>query len=167
MRIYTKTGDSGQTSLIGGRRVAKNHPRVEAYGQVDELVAAIGVVRAYLEGSGFFDRLPLIQERLMMLSAHLACDGNTGRLPDVGEDIVADLEREIDQMQEQLPPISSFVLPGPPVAAAYCHVARTVCRRAERAVVALGGDASVRVVAVYLNRLSDFLFVLGRFVGGR
>jgi len=164
MKIYTKTGDSGITSLIGGDRVAKNHPRVEAYGDVDELLSAIGVLKAHLVGSPLADPLLPIQEYLITLSAHLANGGNQKILPPLKQEFVADLERQIDQMQECLPPLNSFMIPGPPVAAAYCHIARTVCRRAERSVVALGRDAVAPEIITYLNRLSDFLFLLSRYI---
>ena len=164
MSIYTKTGDQGATSLIGGTRVAKNHPRVEAYGTVDELNSHIGVVRAYLANETTSALLRQIQETLMTLSAHLANDGSCKTLPDLSNDSIGLLETSIDHMQEELPPLKSFVIPGPPVASAHCHVARTVCRRAERAVVALGRDATSPQITIYLNRLSDFLFVLSRYL---
>ena len=179
MKVYTKTGDTGSTSLIGGRRVAKNHPCVDAYGTVDELNAHIGVVKAYLceeppMEADAHRHLPAvadlvawlhqIQEALMILSSHLANDHlNRTILPPLKQESTKLLEHAIDYMQMQLPSLQSFVIPGPPPAAAHCHVARTVCRRAERSVVALGGEAPPEIV-VYLNRLSDFLFVLSRYL---
>ena len=164
MKIYTKSGDAGATSLIGGTRVPKNHPRVEAYGSVDELIAHIGVVKVYLTNAATSALLQQIQETLMTVSAHLANDGSFKKLPPISEESIALLETSMDAMQEQLSPLSSFVIPGPPAAAAFGQVARTVCRRAERAVVALGADAVSQQVIIYLNRLSDFLFVLSRWV---
>jgi cob(I)alamin adenosyltransferase len=164
MNIYTKTGDGGSTSLIGGTRVAKNHPRVEAYGTVDELNSHIGVVRAHLTDEATNELLLSIQEALMTLSAHLANDGSHRGLPPIKHDSITLLEIAIDRIQEELPALKSFVVPGPPVAAAHCHVARTVCRRAERTVVALGADATHPEITTYLNRLSDFLFVLSRYL---
>ena len=164
MKIYTKKGDTGATSLIGGNRVAKNHPRVEAYGHIDELISVIGVVRAHLNGTDLGRLLPSIQTHLMHLSAHLANDSNHVTLTPVEPDAVTELEQGIDQMQAQLPPLNSFVYPGPPLAAACCHVARTVCRRAERSVVALDANDLLPIVVPYLNRLSDYLFVLSRYL---
>ena len=274
MKIYTKGGDGGMTSLIGGKRVPKNHPRVEAYGNVDELSAHIGVVRSLTEhgaaGRVVAERVVAekevaeeklaereiaerevaekvvaerevaekvvaekvvaflipawlfeVQETLMTLSSHLANDNrltndnhltndnrltndnhltngnrltndnyltndnrltndnhltnvnrltndnhlanrNLPPLPPILPEYITKLENAIDQIQNQLPPNKSFVVPGPPLAAAHCHVARTVCRRAERSVVALRGEVQPEIVT-YLNRLSDFLFVLSRF----
>ena len=164
MNIYTKTGDTGYTSLIGGSRVAKNHPRVEAYGHVDELISAIGVVQAHLTGTPLSNRLRPIQEELMLLSAHLASDGTNSRLTPVKQEAVIALEREIDLMQKELPPLTSFILPGPPIAAAHCQLARTVCRRTERAIIAIDSNEIEPEVLTYLNRLSDFLFVFGRYL---
>jgi len=164
VKIYTKNGDAGATSLIGGGRVPKNHPRVEAYGNVDEVIAHIGLVRAYVTDTATSGLLQQIQETLMVLSAHLANQGSHKKLPPLKEESIALLETSIDAIQEQLPPLSSFILPGPPLAAAFCQVARTVCRRAERSVVALGTEAAPPQTVTYLNRLSDFLFVLGRLI---
>jgi len=164
MKVYTKTGDAGNTSLVGGKRVAKNHPRVEAYGQVDELISAIGLIRASLDGNSLSDCLLPVQQELMNLSAHLANDGSNKILPPLKPDAVLKLEQHIDRMQKELPPLTAFVLPGPPMAAAYSHLARTVCRRAERSVIALGPDALAPVILIYLNRLSDFLFVFSRYL---
>ena len=164
MNVYTKKGDSGTTSLIGGTRVAKNDPRVEAYGVVDEVIAHLGVVRTFFTDKATTELLQHIQEALMTLSAHLANDGSHKNLPPVKQESIELLETSIDRMQEKLPPLQSFVIPGPPPAAAHCHVARTVCRRAERAVVALGANSVAPEIIIYLNRLSDFLFVLSRTI---
>ena len=164
MKVYTKTGDTGSTSLVGGKRVAKNHPRVEAYGHVDELISTIGLIRASLDGNYLSDCLIPIQQELMSLSAHLANDGSCKTLPSLRPEAVLALEQQIDRMQEELPPLAAFVLPGPPMAAAHAHLARTVCRRAERSVIALGSNAVALEVPTYLNRLSDFLFVFSRYL---
>ena len=164
MSIYTKTGDTGFTSLIGGTRVAKSDPRVEAYGSVDEINAHLGVVRSYITDNETLIILHHIQEALMTISAHLANDGSCKTLPPLRHTSIILLEESIDRMQEQLPPLKLFLLPGPPVAAAHCQVARTVCRRAERTVVALGAEATLSQIVIFLNRLSDYLFVLSRFI---
>ena len=170
MKIYTKGGDCGQTSLIGGSRVAKNHPRVAAYGDVDELNAALGMIRAMLlhqahpGPAALAQALQAIQSHLMCLSAHLANDGSCHTLPALPQEGITFLEEAIDRMQEALPPLKSFVLPGPPLAAAQCQWARSVCRRAERSVIALDHEALAPHILIYLNRLSDYLFVLGRFI---
>jgi cob(I)alamin adenosyltransferase len=156
LKIYTRTGDSGETSLFGGSRVRKNDPRIEAYGTVDELNAFIGVVRASWPSSPIDDELSDIQSDLFDLGAQLASPG-TGRFVGVPELRTAELERSIDRMELQLAPLKSFILPGGSLPAAHLHAARTVCRRAERMVVAIDEDA------VYLNRLADYLFVAARF----
>lgn len=173
-RIYTKTGDAGQTSLGDGKRVSKTDPRIEAYGTVDEANAAIGVAR--LHASGLVDEmLGRIQNDLFDVGADLAVppqeSEEAGKKLRVSEAQVSRLETEIDQLNAHLAPLTSFVLPGGTPGAAYLHVARTVTRRAERLAVALAGTQPVGVTTIkYLNRLSDFLFVAARFVndkGGR
>ena len=170
MKIYTKGGDKGQTSLIGGTRVAKSHPRVAAYGDVDELNAALGMIRAILlhqsqpGPTALAEALQTIQTHLMTLSAHLANDGSFLNLPPLQKESLTFLEEAIDHMQEELPPLKTFVFPGPPLAAAQCQWARTVCRRAERAVIAINDGHITPDILTYLNRLSDYLFVLGRFI---
>jgi ATP:cob(I)alamin adenosyltransferase len=169
MKIYTKGGDGGQTSLIGGTRVAKNHPRVAAYGDVDELNAALGMIRAMLlhqsrpGPAALAEALQTIQTHLMSLSAHLANDGSF-KLPPLPEENITFLEQAIDGMQEVLPPLKTFVLPGPPLAAAQCQWARTICRRAERAIISFEDETIASNILRYINRLSDYLFVLGRFI---
>jgi cob(I)alamin adenosyltransferase len=166
-RIYTRTGDKGDTALGTGKRVAKHDPRIEAYGTVDETNACVGVAR--LHASGELDQmLARVQNDLFDLGADLC-------VPEDGSDIAAKalrisdaqvtrLEREIDAMNEKLQPLRSFVLPGGQPAAAYLHVARTVCRRSERLIVKLAESENVGASAVkYANRLSDFLFVAARF----
>jgi cob(I)alamin adenosyltransferase len=167
LRIYTKTGDLGETSLLGGTRVPKDHLRVAAYGDVDETNAALGAARAFAGGP--LERLLYaVQEDLFAIGAQLADPtrkvASRRAKAAVGAAHVRRLERAIDARVEKLPPLRSFVLPGGTPAAALLHLARTVCRRAERSVVTLAREADVdpRVV-VYLNRLSDLLFVLARF----
>lgn len=164
MKIYTKTGDAGETGLFGGPRVRKDHARIDAFGTVDELNSHLGVVRA-CPGSGDLDELlRRVQCDLFELGAQLATPGDGAER--ITQSDVAGLEAAIDRHEESLPPLSSFVLPaGTPLSAAL-HVARTVCRRAERRVVKLGAmpDMHIPVNAVeYLNRLGDLLFVLARY----
>lgn len=167
MKIYTKTGDDGATGLFGGDRVPKTDARVRAYGEVDELNAVLGLARSALPaGDGMADVLQSIQSELFDVGAELATTPSRaakGDVPLIAEADVQRLERTIDAYEERLAPLASFILPGGSAAAAQLHVARTVCRRAERAVVALGGEGPVRgEVLRYLNRLSDLLFVLAR-----
>ncbi|HUS63310.1 MAG TPA: cob(I)yrinic acid a,c-diamide adenosyltransferase [Kofleriaceae bacterium] len=170
-RVYTKGGDGGKTSLIGGERVSKSAPRIESYGTVDELNAALGLTRTALEASAAGATLgPIVgrvQQELFNLGAELATPDaeRRARTPAVEPRHVAALEADIDRLNEDLPELRSFVLPGGGWASSYFHLARTVCRRAERLVVALAesgepvGDHAIE----YLNRLSDALFVFGRW----
>src|SRR5882724_2869704 len=163
MKIYTRTGDLGDTSLFGGARVRKNDPRIEAYGTIDELNSFIGVARATWPSSSYDLQLHAIQSDLFDLGAHLASPG-TSRFPGPDPARVAALEQAIDVMESDLAPLKSFILPGGSLTAAHLHVARTICRRAERLVVALDDDDdATRASLVFLNRLSDFLFVAARF----
>lgn len=174
MKIYTGTGDRGKTSLFSGERVSKADRRVEAYGAVDELNSVLGALAAALEPhqSGLVSEVRRIQTDLFRVGARLATagDGTPGPpLPEVGEELASWLERAMDRMQEELPPLKGFILPGGHPSAAWAHVARTVCRRAERLVVGLkdgqapGTDSEAfRMLIVYLNRLSDYLFLLAR-----
>jgi len=163
VKIYTRTGDAGETSLFGGARVAKNDPRIDAYGTVDELNAFIGLARASWPDAPFDAQLASVQSDLFDIGAQLASPGNakfTGAAPLR----VTQLEVAIDEMEVELPPLKSFILPGGTAAAAHLHAARTVCRRAERLVVALRDDDPATLASIaYLNRLSDFLFVAARF----
>lgn len=162
MGIYTKTGDKGTTSLADGSRVSKASARVMAYGDIDELISHLGVLRSKLG-----EDIPLrrIQVNLMNVSAHLATEKFCPKLKALDDAEVAFLEAEIDRMTAQLPPQKTFLLPAAPFEAAECHVARTVCRRCERSVVAIGELRDVdRQAQIYLNRLSDYLFVLTRFL---
>jgi cob(I)alamin adenosyltransferase len=162
MKIYTKTGDSGATALGNGDRVSKTHPRVEAYGAIDELNAHLGLLRSQDVGERHQTMLLSVQEMLMRYAATVACCKGY----EMSEDDVAVLEREIDALQQALPPQRYFVIPGGSVAAAQCHVARCVCRRAERLMVKVGeasGTLSPTLLRL-LNRLSDYLFVLSRSI---
>ena len=167
MKIYTKTGDDGTTSLSGGRRVPKQHIRIEAYGTVDELIAWIGVLRSDPINSKRTEILIYIQDQLMISAAALASDkqnpGSRTFSPD--PECISVLEKEIDKMEELLPRLTSFILPGGTLPAGHCHVARCVCRRAERSVLRLNEhEETPEIVRRFLNRLSDYLFVLGRLI---
>jgi cob(I)alamin adenosyltransferase len=162
MKIYTKTGDAGETSLFGGARVAKNDARIEAYGTVDELNSFIGVARAAWPSSPIDAELNRIQADLFDVGAHLASPGSD-RFSGADPARVEALERAIDAMTNELPALTTFILPGGSPAGAQLHVARTVCRRAERLIVALKDETTVR----YLNRLSDYLFTAARFTNLR
>ncbi|HSJ25282.1 MAG TPA: cob(I)yrinic acid a,c-diamide adenosyltransferase [Longimicrobiales bacterium] len=166
-RIYTKTGDAGETALFGGVRVRKSHPRVEAYGAVDELNAVLGWARLSLADEATARRLLDVQADLFALGAHLATEVPEGRtppqLPPLPDTRIPDLEAWIDAAEDGLPELRSFILPGGSAGAAALHVARTVCRRAERRVTELAAHDDVAPsIVVYLNRLSDLLFVLAR-----
>ena len=168
-RIYTRTGDQGETALFGGGRVAKSNIRVEAYGSVDELNSVLGWAMTQLE-VGLVTRLEQIQADLFTIGAILATPeertrGRKPSIPSLREERVQDLEHWIDEMEAELPELRTFILPGGSPGGAAVHVARTVCRRAERRVVALSTEESIQTVIVtYLNRLSDLLFVLARSV---
>lgn len=167
MKIYTRTGDDGTTSLAGGRRVLKSSLRVEAYGSVDEVISWMGLIRDFRENSGRRDTIIYIQDQLMRCAATLATekgdDKQKERLPE--EKSISFLEGEIDRMEAKLPPIRNFILPGGSVLASYCNIARTVCRRAERVIVELKNREEVpEIVPEFINRLSDYLFVLSRLI---
>ena len=167
MKIYTRTGDAGETSLFGGTRVPKNDARIEAYGTVDELSSTIGVARAGAPPESVERTLHDVQMDLFEIGAHLASPG-TSRFPGVEPARIATLEQEIDAMERELEPLKTFILPGGALAAAHLHVARTVCRRAERLVVALHDESPATLSSItYLNRLSDYLFVAARFANQR
>ncbi|HUP61767.1 MAG TPA: cob(I)yrinic acid a,c-diamide adenosyltransferase [Thermoanaerobaculia bacterium] len=162
MKIYTRTGDSGQTSLFGGTRVSKDDARIEAYGTIDELSSFLGVARAGALPQSIDSVLQQAQVDLFEIGAHLASPG-TSRFPGVDLARIEELERAIDEMEPELEPLTTFILPGGSLAAAQLHVARTVCRRAERRVVALRDDSpATQSTIAYLNRLSDYLFVAAR-----
>ena len=172
MKIYTKTGDTGTTALFGGIRVPKDHIRIESYGTVDELNSHIGLIRDQEFNTHYKDILIEIQDRLFTVGAILATPpekevlkNGEKRLQNLGiiESDIELLEKEIDAMEEALPPMTHFVLPGGHTTVSYCHIARCVCRRAERLAVHLDHNEPVAEIAIkYLNRLSDYLFVLAR-----
>ncbi len=173
-RVYTKTGDQGQTALIGGERVPKSSPRIECYGTVDELNAVLGLVRTALADSAAGERLlPVldqIQNQLFNLGAQLATPDAEYRakMPAIAERHISALESLIDELNDDLPALTSFVLPGGGWVSSYLHLARTVCRRAERLVVGVAQDEDVEAKSItYLNRLSDALFVMGRWAAAQ
>lgn len=165
MKIYTKTGDKGSTSLFGGKRVSKAHLRIDAYGTVDELNSWMGLLRDQQVNGTRQEILLTIQNKLFTIGSMLATEpGNTKvKIPTLKEDDVQLLEQEIDEMDTSLPALKSFILPGGHSSVSFCHVARTVCRRAERLVIGLHESEPVNLLIIpYLNRLSDYLFVLSR-----
>lgn len=165
MKIYTKTGDSGQTGLFAGPRVRKDDVRIEAYGAVDELNAFLGLARTAELPAEIEDFLARVQNELFAVGAELATpDPARHGTAIIGPAEIAALERAIDQLEEDLPPLKQFILPGGSLPAAHLHVARGICRRAERRVVTLAGDepAGFQNILTYLNRLGDYLFVAAR-----
>ncbi|QDH79435.1 cob(I)yrinic acid a,c-diamide adenosyltransferase [Echinicola soli] len=167
MKLYTKGGDQGQTSLLGGSRVSKADLRIEAYGTIDELNAFLGLLKDQAVNQKRSGQLKTIQDRLFTIGADLATEQGNDKVkkPDILEEDVAYLEKEIDQMEEKLPLLKNFILPGGHPAISYSHVARTVCRRAERRIIALHTQEALdEIIIKYLNRLSDYLFVLGRII---
>jgi len=169
LKIYTKTGDQGNTSLIGGTKVPKSNLRIEAYGTVDELNSFIGLVNDQIQDNHIAPLLKEIQDRLFTIGSSLACDPEKEpklKIPDLKESDISFLEKEIDRMNEVLPPMKSFILPGGHVAVSTTHVTRCVCRRAERICVSMQVQQMEiePLVIKYLNRLSDFLFILARYV---
>lgn len=166
-KIYTKTGDKGTTGLFGGKRVPKNDLRIEAYGTVDELNVHVGLVRDALTAEALRSELKEIQDRLFTIGAILATDPDKPLpTPDLHEHDITALEEAMDRMDEALPALKNFILPGGHLTVSYCHLARVVCRRAERLTVALHEVSPVPALPMrYLNRLSDYFFVLGRYVG--
>jgi cob(I)alamin adenosyltransferase len=171
-KIYTKTGDKGKTALIGGTKVPKSHIRIETYGTIDELNSYIGLVNDHISDEAANALLKEIQDRLFTIGSSLACDPEKETkisIPDLHATDVTLLEASIDKMNEELPEMKSFILPGGHVAVSTCHIARCVCRRAERLCVGMQeeGLAVEPLVLQYLNRLSDYLFVLARWIGHR
>ncbi|MDI9359143.1 MAG: cob(I)yrinic acid a,c-diamide adenosyltransferase [Phycisphaerales bacterium] len=171
MKIYTKTGDAGKTSLIGGTRVLKSDQRIKAYGTVDELNSYIGLIADYLSQDKKFDTALFkeIQDRLFTVGSSLACDQDKDiklKIPDLYPSDISLLEKEIDSMTIELPPLKSFILPGGSIAISHIHIARCVCRSAERLCVEIrDNNRTVNPLIIqYLNRLSDYLFVLARYV---
>ncbi len=169
-KIYTKTGDKGKTSLIGGTKVPKSHLRIESYGTVDELNSFIGLLNDYVKDGHINIFLKEIQDRLFTIGSSLACDPDKEplmKIPDLKEDDVVLLEKKMDKMNEVLPIMKSFILPGGNVAVSTAHITRCVCRRAERICVNMQENNLFvdALVIKYLNRLSDYLFVLARYIG--
>lgn len=167
-KVYTKTGDSGTTGLIGGTRVPKYHLRLEAYGTVDELNSYIGLIASSNIDSHSRDVLVIIQNKLFMIGSHLATDDSKSDLKTklvLSDEDVKLLEQEMDNMDKQLPELNNFVLPGGHPLNGFCHIARTVCRRSERRVIQLTQEVDISPILIkYLNRLSDYLFMLSRKV---
>jgi len=164
MKIYTKKGDGGETSLIGGDRVKKSNVRIHAYGTVDELNSMIGLLRDSLINEEIREQLLNIQDRLFVLGSHLASSPNSKmKLPDIEKQDIIRLEKDIDKMNESLPELRTFILPGGHLSVSYCHLARTICRRAERWTIEILEKESIEPLLIqYLNRLSDYFFVLCR-----
>jgi cob(I)alamin adenosyltransferase len=167
MKIYTRKGDKGETSLIGGVRVPKSSIRIDAYGTIDELNSHVGLVHDLFPDTGTRERLQSIQSLLFTIGSHLAADPEKSRmkLPEITADDVTILEKEMDRMNESLPELTHFILPGGHATSSHCHIARTICRRAERKMVKLAENEPVEAILIqYINRLSDYLFVLARFI---
>ncbi|QNL48684.1 cob(I)yrinic acid a,c-diamide adenosyltransferase [Olivibacter sp. SDN3] len=167
MKIYTKTGDKGQTSLIGGTRVSKYHERVGAYGTLDELNSYIGLIRSYDIDLRSKEELIAIQQLLFAISALLAADPEKSKMKlyTILDSDIEYLEKAVDFMDKQLKPLKNFILPGGNIVVSHIHIARCICRRAERLVVRVAENSNVQeLIIVYLNRLSDYLFVLARKV---
>lgn len=167
MKVYTKTGDKGTTGLLGGTRVSKAHLRIDAYGTVDELNSHIGMVRDQPVNAQIVDELIAIQNTLFVIGSHLASDPEKSKvvIPDIDTERITELEVAIDRMDAVLPEMRNFVLPGGHQSVSTGHIARCVCRRAERLIIALAADEPVNDnVIKYLNRLSDYLFVLCRWM---
>jgi len=170
LKIYTKTGDKGTTSLIGGTKVPKSHLRIEAYGTVDELNSYVGLCRDLLQDEQGRQLLQEVQDRLFTIGAALACDPVKEpkmRIPDLKESDIILLETEMDRMDGFIPPMKHFILPGGHPTLSQLHIARCVCRRAERCCVRLEQESLEvdELILKYLNRLSDYLFVLSRYTG--
>ncbi|HMN89323.1 MAG TPA: cob(I)yrinic acid a,c-diamide adenosyltransferase [Saprospiraceae bacterium] len=165
-KIYTKTGDQGETSLFGGKRLPKSHLRIEAYGTVDELNSWIGLLQDSINLPEAVHQLQEVQDRLFTLGSNLASDPDKEMItPDIHEADVIRLEQAMDTMNVMLPPLKNFILPGGHPTVSYCHITRCVCRRAERLVVHLAQTEPVEPIIIrYLNRLSDYLFVLARAI---
>ena len=167
MKIYTRTGDDGTTSLVGGERINKNSDRLEAYGTVDELISWIGLIAALPETESYSEELTHIQDKLMHCAALLAAGvgARTERMIAPEPEDITSLEESIDRMESDLKPLSSFILPGGSIPVANIHICRTVCRRAERYILKVSSSFELDPLVVkYINRLSDYLFVLSRSV---
>ena len=166
MKIYTKTGDKTYTSLIGGKRVKKSNLRLNSYGTIDELHAYIALLKDLIKNIEVSDFLTEIQNKLFIIGTDLACDDNKNSLPKLKTDDIYILEKEIDKISDKLPLLKNFILYGGHTTVSFCHLARTVCRRAERIIVELAEEEKVdELILSYINRLSDYLFVLSRKLG--
>ncbi len=167
MKIYTKTGDKGTTALVGGSRVSKTDVRIEAYGTVDELVSYLALLRDFIEDENTKDSLLKIQGELMVASAILASDSEDiiKKLAPLKHESIVFLEGQIDKLTEELPALTSFIVPGGHKAVSICHIARTICRRSERRIYDITNEPKVpQDIITYFNRLSDYLFVLARWL---
>jgi len=168
MKIYTKTGDKGSTSLLGGTRVEKSDARIESYGTIDELNSFVGLVSDCTDHSLIREELLHVQHILFVIGSHLACEKEElrSKLPYFAEADITLLEKAMDRMNETMEPMKNFILPGGHTTISHCHVARAVCRRAERNIVALYHDIPKDLLIItYINRLADYLFVLARYFG--
>lgn len=167
MKIYTKKGDQGETSLFGGKRVWKDNARISAYGTVDELNSVLGLAITEIRNKELAEVLKCIQDELFTLGSDLASPLDNKKaveIPRVNSALVEKLEKLIDDYDSQIPPLKNFIIPGGTKGAGFLHFARTICRRAEREVIALAKEESINeIIKIYLNRLSDLLFVLARF----
>ena len=163
MKIYTKTGDKGKTSLIEGTRISKHNIRVHCYGEIDELNAHLGMLCDVLENQEEIMLIKEIQHNLFLIGSHLATETYHHQLPSLDNQMIQSLESYIDKQDEVLPALKNFILPGGNTSISWCHIARTICRRAERSISQLYEAESIQdIILIYLNRLSDFLFVLAR-----
>ena len=170
MKVYTKTGDKGNTSLIGGKRVPKFHTRIEAYGTIDELNSYMGLIRDLMIDKDIKLLISEIQSKLMHASSVLATETEESqkKYAKIIEVDISKLEKEIDRMNEELPPLTKFILPGGHQTISHCHIARTICRRAERSIVLVADNDFVdEKVIKYINRLSDYLFTLARYMSDK
>jgi cob(I)alamin adenosyltransferase len=167
MKIYSKTGDEGITSIMGGKKVSKSDVQIEAYGSVDELISFIGLLHDHIKNDKDIQLFLLnIQNKLMLIASILSYDANaTENIPEFSKTNILELEKEIDRLDNSLPPLKTFILPGGHPAVSMCHVVRTVCRRTERKVISMALNLYVSdEIKKYLNRLSDYLFVLARYL---
>ncbi len=167
MKIYTKTGDQGQTSLYGGKRVQKHSLRIDSYGTLDELNSYIGLIRDLTHGSNQDELLSQIQHTLFDIGSHLAADPDKTQLkkPALEEVLIRQLEQAIDLMNEEIPPLKLFILPGGHPTVSHIHIARTLCRKSERRITELAFNEEINLIIIpYINRLSDYLFVFARYI---
>lgn len=167
MKIYSKSGDKGITSLINGKRIPKSHIRIEAYGTIDELISYCGLLNDLYNNNYYRPLLSTIQDKLMTIASILANDSEIQdpSFPQLNEEDISRLEKEIDLIDSKLTPLTSFIIPGGDPLISFCHITRTICRRAERKVSSLSEESEINpLILIYLNRLSDFLFVLARLI---